>query len=102
MTLQDRGISRWGIEYSGRGVAAHPKVDPRTGELLFFNYTRDDPSLGYGVIDADGELTNYVEVPFPGPRQPHDTAFTENWTILNAPSLYWNLEARSCSPSMAW
>ena len=94
VTLEDRGVSKWGCEYSGRRVAAHPKVDPRTGELMFFNYTRDDPKLGYGVIGADGELTNYVEVPFPGPRQPHDMAFTDNWTILNAPSLYWNEEAR--------
>lgn len=28
------------------GVSAHPKVDSRTGELLFFNYSKRDPGRG--------------------------------------------------------
>jgi carotenoid cleavage dioxygenase-like enzyme len=75
------------------GVSAHPKVDDRTGELLFFNYSKQAPYLHYGVVDEDDELVHYVDVPLPGPRLPHDMAFTENYAILNDFPLFWDPEA---------
>jgi carotenoid cleavage dioxygenase-like enzyme len=74
------------------GVSAHPKVDDRTGELLFFNYSKDAPFMHYGVVDATNELVHYVDVPLPGPRLPHDMAFTENYAILNDLPLFWEPE----------
>jgi carotenoid cleavage dioxygenase-like enzyme len=71
------------------GVSAHPKVDDRTGELLFFNYSKQDPFMHYGVVDDTGALVHYVDVPLPGPRLPHDMAFTENYVILNDFPLFW-------------
>jgi carotenoid cleavage dioxygenase-like enzyme len=71
------------------GVSAHPKVDDRTGELLFFNYSKQAPYMHYGVVDADNDLVHYVDVPLPGPRLPHDMAFTENYVILNDFPLFW-------------
>ncbi|EUA86431.1 retinal pigment epithelial membrane family protein [Mycobacterium ulcerans str. Harvey] len=65
------------------GVSAHPKVDGKTGELLFFNYSKQEPYMRYGVVDQDNELAHYVDIPLPGPRLPHDMAFTENYAILN-------------------
>jgi carotenoid cleavage dioxygenase len=65
------------------GVSAHPKVDDRTGELLFFNYSKQAPYMHYGVVDERGGLVHYVDVALPGPRLPHDMAFTENYAILN-------------------
>ncbi len=72
------------------GVSAHPKVDDRTGELLFFNYSKEAPYMKYGVVDADNDLVHYVDVPLPGPRLPHDMAFTENYAILNDLPLFWD------------
>lgn len=72
------------------GVSAHPKVDPKTGELLFFNYSKQDPFMHYGVVDEHNELVHYVDVPLPGPRLPHDMAFTENYVILNDFPLFWD------------
>ncbi|MFN8226559.1 MAG: carotenoid oxygenase family protein [Mycobacterium sp.] len=72
------------------GVSAHPKVDATTGELLFFNYSKQAPYLGYGVVDADNNLTHYTDVPLPGPRLPHDMAFTPNYVILNDFPLFWD------------
>ena len=74
------------------GVSAHPKVDDKTGELLFFNYSKQAPYMHYGVVDERGSLVHYVDVDLPGPRLPHDMAFTENYAILNDFPLFWEPE----------
>jgi carotenoid cleavage dioxygenase len=74
------------------GVSAHQKVDNRTGELLFFNYSKQAPYMHYGVVDENNDLVHYVDVPLPGPRLPHDMAFTENYVILNDFPLFWEQE----------
>lgn len=74
------------------GVSAHPKVDDRTGELLFFNYGTDAPYMHYGVVDDQNQLVHYIDVPLPGPRLPHDMAFTENYAILGDFPLFWEPE----------
>lgn len=63
-------------------VSAHVKPDPRTSELLFFDYGPFPPFLRYGVVDAEGRLAHAIDVPTPGPRLPHDMAFTERFAIL--------------------
>jgi carotenoid cleavage dioxygenase len=92
-TLDARGKSTWDGRFPTEGVSAHPKVDEYTGELLFFNYGFEAPYLRYGEVSRDGELTNYIDVPLPGPRLPHDMAFTERWTILNDFPLGWDPDA---------
>ncbi len=73
---------------------AHPKVDDRTGEILFFNYSKEAPYMHYGVVDEADDLVHYVDVPLPGrPRLPHDMAFTENYVVLNDFPLFWEPEA---------
>ena len=38
------GKANWGGRFpSDWGVSAHPKVDGRTGELLFFSYSKEAP-----------------------------------------------------------
>jgi carotenoid cleavage dioxygenase-like enzyme len=74
------------------GVSAHPKVDERTEEMLFFNYSKKAPYMHYGVVDRNNDLVHYTEVPLPGPRLPHDMAFTRNYAILNDFPLFWDPE----------
>ena len=71
------------------GISAHCKTDEATGELLFFNYSKHAPYMHYGVVGADNRLKHYVPIPLPGPRLPHDMAFTPNYSILNDMPLYW-------------
>ncbi|WP_436495866.1 carotenoid oxygenase family protein [Actinokineospora sp. HUAS TT18] len=92
LTLDTLGKSTWDGQFPACGVSAHTKVDPVTGELLFFNYSKDKPYLHYGVVDADNRLAHYLDVELPGPRLPHDLAFTENYTILNDCPLFWTPE----------
>jgi carotenoid cleavage dioxygenase len=48
--------------------------------------------MHYGVVGADNRLKHYVPIPLPGPRLPHDMAFTKNFAILNDLPLFWNPE----------
>ena len=89
-TAQTLGKASWGGQFPADGVSAHPKVDPRTGELLFFNYGRTAPYMHYGVVDSAGELAHYVDIPLPGPRMPHDMAYTEHYAILGDFPLFWD------------
>lgn len=88
-TMEQLGVASWGPL---DGVSAHTKVDEATGELLFFNYSKYAPYMHYGVVDRSGKLVHYVPVPLPGPRLPHDMAFTTNYSILNDLPLFWDAE----------
>ncbi len=93
LSAQTLGKAGWGGDFpTGWGVSAHPKVDDATGELLFFNYGTEAPYLHYGVVDSADKLVHYVDVELPGPRLPHDMAFTENYAILNDCPMFWDPE----------
>ncbi|NEQ38261.1 MAG: 9-cis-epoxycarotenoid dioxygenase [Okeania sp. SIO3I5] len=69
--------------YLDSAFTAHPKVDPMTGELIFFGYALDAPPyLKYGVISSNGEVLQTVPIDVPVPSGPHDFAITKNYTIL--------------------
>ena len=89
LTLQPLGIAPWAPL---DGVSAHPKLDPRSGELMFFNYSKHPPYMHYGVVGPDNRLKTYIPVPLPGPRLPHDMAFSEHWSILNDLPVFWDAE----------
>ena len=93
VTLEPDGVETWGGRFPAEGVSAHTKVDENTGEMLFFNYSLEAPHMKYGVVDTAGELAHYVDIPLPGPRLPHDMAFTDNYAILNDFPLFWDPEA---------
>lgn len=66
-----------------RRLSAHSKVDPRTGELLFFGYQDAEPFMSYGVLDARGEVLVDLPIDLPGPRSPHDLGVTARHSILH-------------------
>jgi carotenoid cleavage dioxygenase-like enzyme len=90
-TLEQRGKAAWADGFpSPTGVSAHAKLDEHTGELLIFGYGKTAPYMHFGVVGADGSLTRSVPVELPGPRLPHDMAFTENFAILNDLPFFWD------------
>ena len=93
-TLEPLGKAAWlqGVT-PGWGVSAHTKVDEATGEMLFFNYSKQAPYMHYGVVSPDRTLVHYTPIELPGARLPHDMAFTERYAILNDFPLYWDPEA---------
>jgi len=88
-TLETRGCATW---VPIDGISAHCKVDESTGELLFFNYSKHPPYMHFGVVDRADRLVHFIPVPLPGPRLPHDMAFTTNYAILNDFPLFWDTE----------
>ena len=73
------------------GVSAHPKVDPRTGELIFFDYSPyAEPFLQYGVVSADGHVVHHTPIEVPGARLFHDIALTENFTVFFDLPMLWD------------
>lgn len=79
-------------DFDGRlttAMTAHPKEDPRTGELLFFGYGFVPPYLTYHRLAASGELVESREVEVGGPTMMHDFAITENYVIwLDLPMVF--------------
>jgi carotenoid cleavage dioxygenase len=88
-TLETLGIASWAPL---DGVSAHCKVDPHTGELMFFNYSKHAPYMHYGVVNRQGRLTTYQPIPLPGPRLPHDMAVSARHSILNDLPAFWDEE----------
>jgi carotenoid cleavage dioxygenase len=71
-------------------MTAHPKVDPSTGEMLFFGYDPFGPPwLRYHVANADGELVRSEDIDIRGPSMVHDFAITErNVVFLDLPVVF--------------
>lgn len=63
-------------------VSAHSKVDPATGELLWFGYGDRPPYMRYGVVRPDGTV-HQTEITLPGPRRPHDLGVTPNHSVVH-------------------
>lgn len=61
VTLDQHGAVDWdGAFPQDWGACSHPKVDERTGEMLFFNYSTEAPYLHFGVVSPDSELVHYA------------------------------------------
>jgi carotenoid cleavage dioxygenase-like enzyme len=88
-TLETVGVERFGGKLE-RAVSAHAKVDPVSGELLFFDYATTRPFMTYNVVSARGELTNHEPIDLPGARLPHDMAFSEHYSLLMDLPLFWD------------
>ena len=71
---------------------AHGKTDPRTGEFINYGYADFQPWLMYYVIGTDGKVRHKERVDTAGPRLPHDTTITPNYTILHDFPLFHDVD----------
>lgn len=63
-------------------MTAHPKIDPETGELLFFGYSPFPPYLRYYVANTKGEITRSEDIDVPAPTMMHDFITTREHVIF--------------------
>lgn len=66
----------------GASVTAHPKIDPTTGELVFFGYNLTAPFLSFGVADASGKLTRRFDFDSPHASMLHDFLVTDEYVVF--------------------
>ena len=89
-TLADAGKAAWAAASRATGMSAHPKVDERPASCWCSATARTRPTCTTASSSADGRARAPIDVPLPGPRLPHDMAFTEHYAILNDLPLFWD------------
>ena len=76
----------------GGPMTAHPKMDPKTGEMLFFGYSPFPPYLVYHVCDASGALVRSEPIDLPWPSMIHDFAITDDAVVFMLFPLVFSFE----------
>ncbi|GAQ83160.1 hypothetical protein KFL_001380020 [Klebsormidium nitens] len=61
---------------------AHPKIDPRNGDMVFFGYAVTPPYCSVGVASKTGELVHKTPLDVKRPTMMHDFAITENYNVI--------------------
>lgn len=87
-------------------MTAHPKVDPDTGELVFFAYMATGPfssDMAIHKVSPDGLLTESVVIPTPYSSMIHDFVITENYIVMPVMPISGSLDrAMEGGPPFAW
>lgn len=101
-TLASKG---W-VETGGR-FTAHPKMDPETGEMVWFAYSSGEnplnPYLDYGVTSPDGKVVRRDKFKAPYCSMVHDFFVTQNYALFPILPLTGDMErAKRGGPAFAW
>ncbi len=104
-TLESKGAWRFNGQLEGP-MTAHPKMDPASGEMLFFGYMADGPfseGMTYQTVSASGELTRSDKFQAPFASMVHDFITTDEHVIFPIFPLTGSLErAMNGEPAFAW
>ena len=100
-------ISPWRFDDRLEGpMTAHPKIDPKTGEMLFFGYmatgmfSRD---ISYQSVDAAGTLTRSERFEAPFASMVHDFIVTDEHVVFPIFPVTGSVErAMRGEPPLAW
>ncbi|HEX5585988.1 MAG TPA: carotenoid oxygenase family protein, partial [Acidimicrobiia bacterium] len=88
-----------------KGITAHPKLDPRTGELVVFRYDVEAPFLTWAVVAPDGTVAR-AETEVDGVDRGymiHDFAITEHHLVLMLGPAVFDIDAMmSGGQVLAW
>jgi carotenoid cleavage dioxygenase-like enzyme len=104
-TLKTRGYCDYKGGLSGP-FTAHPKIDPATGEMVFFGYNAAGPltpALSFGSISASGAVTRFERFEAPYASMVHDFIVTENHLLFPVLPLTGSMaRAMKGQPPYAW
>jgi len=101
-TLETRGLYDFAGKLAGP-MTAHPKLDPVTGEMMFFGYSPFPPYLQYYVVDRSGALVHAEPIDLAWPSMIHDFAVTEKHAVFLLCPLVFDLAKLAAGGSpFAW
>ena len=104
-TLESKGPHTFGGKLIGP-MTAHPKMDPETGEMLFFGYNADgtlSDAMAFHVVDRDGNLTRSETFRAPYASMVHDFMVTREHVLFPIMPLTGSMErAMRGAPPYAW
>jgi carotenoid cleavage dioxygenase len=105
LTLESKGSETYGGKLKGP-MTAHPKIDPETGEMLFFGYNADgmiSEHMAFHVADKNGNLTRSETFKAPYASMVHDFMVTREHVIFPIMPLTGSLQrAMTGGPVYAW
>jgi carotenoid cleavage dioxygenase len=104
-TLATRGYHDHGGRLRG-AFTAHPKIDPVSGELVFFSYNASGPftpTLSFGTVDPAGRLSRLDRFEAPYASMVHDFIVTANHVLFPVLPVTGSLDrAMAGNPPYAW
>jgi carotenoid cleavage dioxygenase-like enzyme len=80
-------------------MTAHPKLDPDTGEMLFFGYDFLAPYLTFHRVSPDGELVETRAIELPASVMMHDFAVTRRRVVFMDLPIRFRLDRALCGDS---
>lgn len=90
--LETIGVQTYNDKLSSP-FTAHPKVDPVSGEMMFYGYSLGEPPfLKYSLVSASGELLWTLPIDLPRGVLMHDFAITEHYTLFMDLPLTFSVE----------
>lgn len=103
VSLDTRGYA---TDYQGK-VTAHPKIDPETGEMVWFAYSAGAmpfaTTCSYGVTDATGRVVRRDDFEAPYASMVHDFLVTRNYALFPILPLTGSMQrAMTGLPAYAW
>src|SRR5689334_16931980 len=105
--LDPVGLERGGFMATGGKFTAHPKMDPETGEMVWFAYSAGPQPLtnliDYGVTDASGKVVRRDRFEAPYASMIHDFIVTKNYVAFPVLPLNGDIQrAMKGGPALAW
>jgi carotenoid cleavage dioxygenase len=103
ITLDSRGY----VDAYAGAVTAHPKLDPETGEMVWFGYSTGqmplNAQMSYGVTDATGKVLRREDFEAPYCSMVHDFLVTRRHALFPILPLSGSLQrAMTGGPPFAW
>jgi carotenoid cleavage dioxygenase-like enzyme len=105
--MDAKDLSSMGWIGTGGRFTAHPKADPRSGELVWFAYSSGNsplnPYLDYGVTDSSGRILRRDQFLAPYCSMVHDFMVTRGHVIFPVLPLTGDMgRAKRGLPAFAW
>ncbi len=105
--LDAQTLEAKGYVETGGNFTAHPKMDPETGEMVWFAYSAGvlplNDQIDYGVTDGAGKITRRDRFTAPYASMVHDFLVTRNHVLFPILPLTGSLtRAMRGGPAFAW